>query len=141
MKKQVGGWTQEYAGLTFVSVRGAGHEVPLHRPKQALTLAKSFLSGSPMPGLGLDNKLVSSSWWGSLLIHFVVHLSGWRNKSWHDTVMNILCYHDKIDDFVMNNIDSKWSRDWMNLTVNMSKREKKKLWLLELNCKFSFFFF
>ena len=61
MKKQVGGWTQEYAGLTFVSVRGAGHEVPLHRPKQALTLAKSFLSGSPMPGLGLDNKLVSSS--------------------------------------------------------------------------------
>lgn len=41
---QVGGWTQEYEGLTFVSVRGAGHEVPLHRPKQALTLFKSFLS-------------------------------------------------------------------------------------------------
>ncbi|KAJ3695432.1 hypothetical protein LUZ60_000809 [Juncus effusus] len=46
---QVGGWTQVYEGLTFVSVRGAGHEVPLHRPKQALTLIKSFLSGSPMP--------------------------------------------------------------------------------------------
>ncbi|XP_068339232.1 serine carboxypeptidase II-2 [Pyrus communis] len=46
---QVGGWTQEYAGLTFVSVRGAGHEVPLHKPKQALTLIKSFLSGSSMP--------------------------------------------------------------------------------------------
>ncbi|XP_038697062.1 serine carboxypeptidase II-2 isoform X2 [Tripterygium wilfordii] len=45
---QVGGWTQEYAGLTFVSVRGAGHEVPLHRPKQALTILKSFLSGSSM---------------------------------------------------------------------------------------------
>ncbi|OMP09201.1 Peptidase S10, serine carboxypeptidase [Corchorus olitorius] len=54
---QVGGWTQEYAGLNFVSVRGAGHEVPLHRPKQALTLVKAFLSGTPMP----DLKLVSDS--------------------------------------------------------------------------------
>ncbi|OMP04710.1 Peptidase S10, serine carboxypeptidase, partial [Corchorus capsularis] len=53
----VGGWTQEYAGLNFVSVRGAGHEVPLHRPKQALTLVKGFLSGTPMP----DLKLVSDS--------------------------------------------------------------------------------
>lgn len=48
---QVGGWTQVYEGLTFVTVRGAGHEVPLHRPKQALVLLKSFLSGSPMPVL------------------------------------------------------------------------------------------
>lgn len=54
---QVGGWTQEYAGLTFVSVRGAGHEVPLHKPKLALTLIKSFLSGTTMPSL----KLVSDS--------------------------------------------------------------------------------
>lgn len=46
---QVGGWTQEYEGLTFVTVRGAGHEVPLHKPKQALTLFKSFLSGTSMP--------------------------------------------------------------------------------------------
>ncbi|XP_039120236.1 serine carboxypeptidase II-2-like [Dioscorea cayenensis subsp. rotundata] len=46
---QVGGWTQVYQGLTFVTVRGAGHEVPLHRPKQALVLIKSFLAGSPMP--------------------------------------------------------------------------------------------
>lgn len=48
---QVGGWTQEYAGLTFVSVRGAGHEVSLHKPKLALTLIKSFLSGTSMPTL------------------------------------------------------------------------------------------
>ncbi|CAA3027605.1 serine carboxypeptidase II-2 [Olea europaea subsp. europaea] len=48
---QVGGWTQEYNGLTFVTVRGAGHEVPLHKPKQALTLFKSYLSASPMPTL------------------------------------------------------------------------------------------
>ncbi|KAL2455854.1 Serine carboxypeptidase-like 29 [Abeliophyllum distichum] len=48
---QVGGWIQEYQGLTFVVVRGAGHEVPLHKPKQALTLIKSFLSGTSMPKL------------------------------------------------------------------------------------------
>ncbi|KAI8570398.1 hypothetical protein RHMOL_Rhmol01G0031000 [Rhododendron molle] len=46
---QVGGWTQEYEGLTFVTVRGAGHEVPLHKPKQALTLFKSLLEGNSMP--------------------------------------------------------------------------------------------
>ncbi|XP_057430957.1 serine carboxypeptidase II-2-like [Lotus japonicus] len=49
--EEVGGWTQEYAGLTFVTVRGAGHEVPLHRPKLALTLLKSFLAGTSMPKL------------------------------------------------------------------------------------------
>lgn len=47
--KQVGGWTQEYEGLTFVTVRGAGHEVALHKPKQALTLIESFLLGQSMP--------------------------------------------------------------------------------------------
>ncbi|KAL8236918.1 hypothetical protein R6Q59_017999 [Mikania micrantha] len=45
---QVGGWTQTYEGLTFVTVRGSGHEVPLHKPKQALTLLKSFLAGTSM---------------------------------------------------------------------------------------------
>ncbi|KAM0021042.1 putative carboxypeptidase D [Helianthus debilis subsp. tardiflorus] len=45
---QVGGWTQEYEGLTFVAVKGAGHEVPLHKPKEALTLLKSFLTGTSM---------------------------------------------------------------------------------------------
>ncbi|KAL9683578.1 hypothetical protein QQ045_015400 [Rhodiola kirilowii] len=42
---QVGGWTQGYDGLTLVTVRGAGHEVPLHKPKQALMLIKAFLGG------------------------------------------------------------------------------------------------
>lgn len=51
--EQVGGWTQEYSGLTFVSVRGAGHEVPLHKPKLALALIKAFLSGTSMPTLEL----------------------------------------------------------------------------------------
>eukprot|EP01018_Ginkgo_biloba_P005827 Gb_35188 [translate_table: standard] len=48
---QVGGWTQVYKGLTFVTVRGAGHEVPLHQPRKALILFKSFLEGKPMPVL------------------------------------------------------------------------------------------
>nr|DAD45403.1 TPA_asm: hypothetical protein HUJ06_003632 [Nelumbo nucifera] len=48
---QVGGWTQQYVGLNFVSVRGAGHEVPLHKPKLALSLIKAFLSGRQMPTL------------------------------------------------------------------------------------------
>ncbi|KAF6147071.1 hypothetical protein GIB67_036790 [Kingdonia uniflora] len=45
----VGGWTQGYDGLTFVSVRGAGHEVPLHRPQLSLVLVKAFLSETAMP--------------------------------------------------------------------------------------------
>ncbi|XP_065850635.1 serine carboxypeptidase II-2 isoform X1 [Euphorbia lathyris] len=50
---EVGGWTEEYEGLTFVAVRGAGHEVPLHRPQLALTLIKSFLAETSMPTLQL----------------------------------------------------------------------------------------
>ncbi|KAL6012199.1 hypothetical protein ACLOJK_002677 [Asimina triloba] len=49
---QVGGWAQEYKGLTYVTVRGAGHLVALHRPKLALAVFKAFLSGiqlSPSP--------------------------------------------------------------------------------------------
>lgn len=44
----MGGWTQQYAGLNFVTVRGAGHEVPLHRPKEALALFKAFISGTAL---------------------------------------------------------------------------------------------
>lgn len=51
--EQVGGWTQEYSGLTFVVVRGAGHEVPLHKPKLALTMFQAFLAGTSMPNLDL----------------------------------------------------------------------------------------
>ncbi|KAE9602364.1 putative carboxypeptidase D [Lupinus albus] len=50
---QVGGWIQEYAGLTFVAVRGAGHEVPLHKPKLALALVKAFLDGTTLPALAV----------------------------------------------------------------------------------------
>ncbi|KAF5742528.1 serine carboxypeptidase-like 27 [Tripterygium wilfordii] len=46
---KVGGWSQIYKGLTFVTVTGAGHEVPLHRPRQAFILFRSFLENKPMP--------------------------------------------------------------------------------------------
>lgn len=46
---QVGGWTEVYNGLTFATVRGAGHEVPLFQPKRAYTLFKSFLAGKELP--------------------------------------------------------------------------------------------
>lgn len=46
---KVGGWSQEYKGLTLVTVTGAGHEVPLHRPRQSFILFRSFLENKPMP--------------------------------------------------------------------------------------------
>ncbi|XP_028796590.1 serine carboxypeptidase-like 25 [Neltuma alba] len=49
VKKQVGGWTEVYEGLTFATVRGAGHEVPLFKPRAALQLFKSFIAGKPLP--------------------------------------------------------------------------------------------
>lgn len=45
---QVGGWTEIYEGLTFATVRGAGHEVPLFQPERALTLVTAFLAGKPL---------------------------------------------------------------------------------------------
>ncbi|KAA8535361.1 hypothetical protein F0562_030364 [Nyssa sinensis] len=47
--KQVGGWTEVYDGLTFATIRGAGHEVPLFQPKRALLLFQSFLAGKDLP--------------------------------------------------------------------------------------------
>ncbi|XP_051116587.1 serine carboxypeptidase-like 34 [Andrographis paniculata] len=47
--KQVGGWTVEYEGLTFVTIRGAGHEVPSFKPRQALQLVNHFLKDERLP--------------------------------------------------------------------------------------------
>ncbi|RWR91217.1 serine carboxypeptidase 24 [Cinnamomum micranthum f. kanehirae] len=46
---EVGGWTEVYHGLTFATVRGAGHEVPLFQPKRAFRLFRSFLAGKELP--------------------------------------------------------------------------------------------
>ncbi|XP_070055923.1 serine carboxypeptidase-like 34 [Nicotiana tomentosiformis] len=47
--KQVGGWTVGYDGLSFVTVRGAGHQVPTFKPKQALQLVRQFLANKKLP--------------------------------------------------------------------------------------------
>ncbi|KAM0062081.1 putative carboxypeptidase D [Helianthus debilis subsp. tardiflorus] len=42
--KQVAGYKVVYDGLTFATVRGAGHEVPRFQPRQAFALLKKFLA-------------------------------------------------------------------------------------------------
>ncbi|CAJ2668619.1 serine carboxypeptidase 1-like [Trifolium pratense] len=42
---EVGGYVVGYKGLTFVTVRGAGHLVPSWQPERALTLISSFIFG------------------------------------------------------------------------------------------------
>ncbi|KAL3651656.1 hypothetical protein CASFOL_004658 [Castilleja foliolosa] len=50
LKKEVGGYTQEYkGGLTFATVRGAGHEVSTYQPERALALIQHFLKGENLP--------------------------------------------------------------------------------------------
>ncbi|XP_031495717.1 serine carboxypeptidase-like 35 [Nymphaea colorata] len=46
---QVAGWTVEYEGLTFATLRGAGHQAPVYVPQQALSLLTHFLSASTLP--------------------------------------------------------------------------------------------
>jgi serine carboxypeptidase-like clade 2 len=48
-REQVGGRTQVYEGLTYVTIRGAGHEVPLLQPGRALHMLKSFLANKHLP--------------------------------------------------------------------------------------------
>ncbi|CAN6453500.1 unnamed protein product [Victoria cruziana] len=46
---QVSGWLQEYEGLTFITVRGAGHAVPMFKPSSSLALFTSFIAGQSLP--------------------------------------------------------------------------------------------
>ncbi|XP_031497081.1 serine carboxypeptidase-like 26 [Nymphaea colorata] len=48
-KQQVAGRFVEYEGLTMVTVRGAGHLVPLNKPSQSLQLINSFMQGVALP--------------------------------------------------------------------------------------------
>ncbi|KAL2507381.1 Serine carboxypeptidase-like 40 [Forsythia ovata] len=45
LDNEVGGYVVEYKGLTFVTVRGAGHLVPSYQPQRALTMISAFLQG------------------------------------------------------------------------------------------------
>ncbi|CAJ1933863.1 unnamed protein product [Sphenostylis stenocarpa] len=44
--QEVGGWRVVYKGLTFVTIRGAGHQVPTFTPKPALQLGKEGISNN-----------------------------------------------------------------------------------------------
>ncbi|XP_054799489.1 serine carboxypeptidase 1-like [Prosopis cineraria] len=47
---EVGGYVEHYEGVSFVTVRGSGHEVPSWQPARALTLFTSFLNHTlPLP--------------------------------------------------------------------------------------------
>ncbi|GLT48394.1 hypothetical protein SLA2020_220240 [Shorea laevis] len=46
---EVGGYVEEYEGLTFVTVRGSGHKVPSYQPERSLTMFSSFLQGTLPP--------------------------------------------------------------------------------------------
>jgi serine carboxypeptidase-like clade II len=49
-KQQVAGWAVSYEqGLTLVTVRGAGHQVPLFAPKRSLAMLYHFLRGQALP--------------------------------------------------------------------------------------------
>ncbi|KAK1292782.1 Serine carboxypeptidase-like 33 [Acorus calamus] len=47
--KQVGGRILEYEGLKFVTVRGAGHLVPLNKPSEALAMINTYLLNQDLP--------------------------------------------------------------------------------------------
>ncbi|XP_056169086.1 serine carboxypeptidase-like 34 [Syzygium oleosum] len=49
--REVGGWTMTYEGLTFVTVRGAGHQVPTFAPKRSLQIIRHFLANSKLPSM------------------------------------------------------------------------------------------
>ncbi|KAE8803581.1 Serine carboxypeptidase II-3 [Hordeum vulgare] len=47
---EVGGYVVQYkGGLSLVTVRGAGHEVPSYQPQRALQLLQGFLAGTTLP--------------------------------------------------------------------------------------------
>ncbi|KAF5185348.1 Serine carboxypeptidase-like [Thalictrum thalictroides] len=49
--REIGGWSIIYDGLTFVTVRGAGHQVPTYAPKRSLQLIKHFLANQKLPSV------------------------------------------------------------------------------------------
>ncbi|KAK3121355.1 hypothetical protein QOZ80_8BG0651340 [Eleusine coracana subsp. coracana] len=48
--REVAGYVVQYKGnLSFVTVRGAGHQVPSYQPQRALVLLQHFLAGKMLP--------------------------------------------------------------------------------------------
>lgn len=46
---QVGGRIVVYTGLTFVTIKGAGHQVPRLQPARFLQLLRGFVRGQTLP--------------------------------------------------------------------------------------------
>ena len=46
--KQVAGYVSEYEGLTFATVKGAGHMVPQTKPEAAYNMFARFINGKPL---------------------------------------------------------------------------------------------
>ncbi|XP_020258204.1 serine carboxypeptidase II-3-like [Asparagus officinalis] len=49
LNKEVGGYVEEYEGLTLATVREAGHAVPSYQPERALAMISSFVQGQLPP--------------------------------------------------------------------------------------------
>ena len=47
MNGQVAGFVKEFKGLTFLTIRGAGHMVPQYKPAQSLLFFEKFLTNQP----------------------------------------------------------------------------------------------
>jgi carboxypeptidase C (cathepsin A) len=45
---QVAGYVVQYAGLSYATIRGAGHMVPTNKPAQALWMFQRFLAGEEL---------------------------------------------------------------------------------------------
>jgi len=52
---QVGGYVTEYTGLTFATVRGAGHMVPQNRPQAAYVMASTFIKQGSLQSLAAQS--------------------------------------------------------------------------------------
>ena len=46
--QQPGGWTVKYRGLTYATVRGAGHSVPYGQPERAFSLFSRWVQGNAL---------------------------------------------------------------------------------------------
>ena len=48
IENALAGYTQDFVGLSFATVKGAGHEVPSFSPRAAFELVSRFLNNKPI---------------------------------------------------------------------------------------------
>ncbi|KAI5082696.1 hypothetical protein GOP47_0002439 [Adiantum capillus-veneris] len=75
-KNQVGGWTEKYKGLTFASVRGAGHLVPAVKPGPSLALFRILAMAIPKASTAFNNAMYLSLASSSMSISLALPGSG-----------------------------------------------------------------